>query len=103
MRDRACIVADIMKTVSTYSSGPAPQADDHHQHSDAPLPELPPYEPPQEQKSSRDKGDRYRRESEHSYCEMPFAHVLLFEDGKVSRIRQYLSRDEALEAAGLSE
>ena len=33
-----------MKTVSTYSSGPAPQADDHHQHSDAPLPELPPRE-----------------------------------------------------------
>ena len=32
-----------------------------------------------------------------------FAHVLLIEDGKVRRIRQYLSRAEALEAAGLSE
>jgi ketosteroid isomerase-like protein len=31
------------------------------------------------------------------------AHVLLFEDGKVRRIRQYQSRAEALEAAGLSE
>jgi ketosteroid isomerase-like protein len=30
-------------------------------------------------------------------------HVLLFEDGKVCRIRQYLSRAEALEAAGLRE
>jgi ArsR family transcriptional regulator, zinc-responsive transcriptional repressor len=33
-----------MKTVSTYSSEPAPHVDDHHQHSDAPLPELPPRE-----------------------------------------------------------
>jgi ArsR family transcriptional regulator, zinc-responsive transcriptional repressor len=33
-----------MKTVSTYSSGPAPHTDDHHQHSDAPLPALPPRE-----------------------------------------------------------
>jgi len=31
------------------------------------------------------------------------AHVLLFEDGKIRRIRQYLTRDEALEAAGLRE
>ena len=44
MRDRACIVADIMKTVSTFSSGPAPPVDDHHQHSDAPTPDLPPRE-----------------------------------------------------------
>lgn len=44
MRDRACIVADIMKTVSTYSSGLAHQVDDRHQHSDAPLPDLPPRE-----------------------------------------------------------
>src|SRR3954468_13534793 len=41
MRDRACIVADIMKTVSTLSSGLAPDTDDRHQHSDAPLPDLP--------------------------------------------------------------
>jgi ketosteroid isomerase-like protein len=32
-----------------------------------------------------------------------FAHVLLFEDGKVRCIRQYLSRGEALEAAGQRE
>jgi ketosteroid isomerase-like protein len=31
------------------------------------------------------------------------AHVLLFEGGKVRRVRQYLSRAEALEAAGLRE
>ena len=42
MRNHACIVADIVKTVSTFSPGAAPQADDHHQHSDAPLPDLPP-------------------------------------------------------------
>src|SRR3954452_11500717 len=41
MRDRACIVAEIMKTVSTLSSGLAPDTDDRHQHSDAPLPDLP--------------------------------------------------------------
>src|SRR4051812_30800333 len=41
MRDRACIVADIMKTVSTFSSGLAADPDDRHQHSDAPLPDLP--------------------------------------------------------------
>jgi ketosteroid isomerase-like protein len=35
--------------------------------------------------------------------EQTFAHVLLFEDGKVRRVRQYMSRAEALEAAGLSE
>ena len=35
--------------------------------------------------------------------EQTIAHVFLFEDGKVRRIRQYLSREEALEAAGLSE
>ena len=40
MRVRACIVADIMKTVSTLSG----QVDDHHQHSYEPLPELPPRE-----------------------------------------------------------
>jgi len=40
MRDRACIVADIMKTVSTM----APQPADHHQHSDSPVSELPPRE-----------------------------------------------------------
>src|SRR3981081_3227010 len=38
MRDHACIVADIMKTVSTFSSGLAPDTSDHHQHSDAPAP-----------------------------------------------------------------
>jgi len=31
------------------------------------------------------------------------AQVFLFYDGKVRRVRQYLSRAEALEAAGLSE
>jgi hypothetical protein len=42
-----------------------------------PLPELPPYEQPEEQKKgSRSQADRYRREG-HRYCEMPFAHVLL--------------------------
>ena len=30
-------------------------------------------------------------------------HLYSFEDGKVRRIRQYLSREEALEAAGLQE
>jgi ketosteroid isomerase-like protein len=30
-------------------------------------------------------------------------HVLLFEDGKIRRIRQYLTRGGALEAAGLRE
>jgi hypothetical protein len=32
---------DIMKTVSTLSSGLAPDTDDRHQHSNAPLPDLP--------------------------------------------------------------
>jgi ketosteroid isomerase-like protein len=32
-----------------------------------------------------------------------FGHVVLFEDGRVRRIRQYRTRAEALEAAGLSE
>jgi ArsR family transcriptional regulator, zinc-responsive transcriptional repressor len=41
MRNRACIVGDIMKTVSTFSSGPATEVDDRHQHSAAPLPDLP--------------------------------------------------------------
>jgi ketosteroid isomerase-like protein len=31
------------------------------------------------------------------------AHIWHFEDGKIRRIRQYLSRAEALEAAGLRE
>ena len=35
--------------------------------------------------------------------ESAFAHVLIFEAGKVRRIRQYLSRAEALEAVGLRE
>ena len=35
--------------------------------------------------------------------EVLFAPVLFFEDGKVRRIRQYLSRAEGLEAAGLRE
>ena len=30
-----------MKTVSTFSSGLAPKDDDRHQHSDAPVPDLP--------------------------------------------------------------
>ncbi len=33
--------------------------------------------------------------------DMTMVHVLLFEGGKIRRIRQYLSRAEALEAAGL--
>jgi ArsR family transcriptional regulator, zinc-responsive transcriptional repressor len=41
MRDHACIVAVIMKTVSTLSTGTEPTAVDHHQHSDAPSPDLP--------------------------------------------------------------
>jgi len=35
--------------------------------------------------------------------DMTLAHVCLFEEGKVRRMKQYLSRAEALEAAGLSE
>jgi ketosteroid isomerase-like protein len=35
--------------------------------------------------------------------EATFGHVLDFEDGKIRRIRQYFTRTEALEAAGLSE
>jgi ketosteroid isomerase-like protein len=35
--------------------------------------------------------------------EQTLAHVLLFKDGKVRRVRQYWTRAEALEAAGLSE
>jgi ketosteroid isomerase-like protein len=31
------------------------------------------------------------------------AHILLFEDGKIRRIRQFFSRQEGLEAAGLSD
>ena len=46
MRNHACIVADIMKTVSTLAGAPEKQktpaqVDDRHQHSDAPLPDLP--------------------------------------------------------------
>jgi hypothetical protein len=43
-----------------------------------PLPELPPYEPPD--KSKGREGDRYKRQEEqerHYYCEIPFAHVVL--------------------------
>jgi ketosteroid isomerase-like protein len=32
-----------------------------------------------------------------------FFHVCLLEDGKLKRLRQFLSRDQAFEAAGLSE
>lgn len=32
-----------------------------------------------------------------------FFHVCLLEDGKLKRLRQFLSREQALEAAGLSE
>ena len=35
--------------------------------------------------------------------ETTFTHVLLFQDGRVRRVRQYLSRAAALKAAGLSE
>jgi ketosteroid isomerase-like protein len=35
--------------------------------------------------------------------DMTLAHVLLFEEGKVRRIRQYLTRAEGVAAAGLSE
>jgi len=35
--------------------------------------------------------------------ERPFGWVLQFEDGLIRDVRAYLSRDEALEAAGLSE
>ena len=40
MRNCACIVADIMKTVSTLAG----QVSDYHQHSDTPLPDSPPRE-----------------------------------------------------------
>jgi ketosteroid isomerase-like protein len=36
-------------------------------------------------------------------AEQTFAHVYLFEGGKLRRVRQYMSKAEALEAAGLSE
>ena len=44
-----------------------------------PLPELPPYEPPDKSKGPKGReGDRYRRDEErHYYCEIPFAHVVL--------------------------
>ena len=35
--------------------------------------------------------------------EQTFAHLLLFEGGTIRRIRQYLSREEGLQAAGLQE
>jgi ketosteroid isomerase-like protein len=35
--------------------------------------------------------------------DLTIVHVVLFEDGKIRRIRSYLSREQALEAAGLSE
>ncbi|MFL5907806.1 MAG: hypothetical protein ACJ75Z_09465 [Solirubrobacterales bacterium] len=35
--------------------------------------------------------------------DMTLVHVLLFEGGRIRRIRQYLSRAEGLAAAGLSE
>ena len=35
--------------------------------------------------------------------DLAVSQVFLFEDGKIRRIRQFLSRAEALEAAGLSE
>ena len=49
MRGRACIVADIMKTVSTMAGAREEQKKrlqpgDHHQRSAAPLPDLPPRE-----------------------------------------------------------
>jgi hypothetical protein len=34
---------------------------------------------------------------------MTVAHVCLFEDGKVRRVRAFLSRSDALEAAGVPE
>jgi hypothetical protein len=44
-----------------------------------PLPELPPYEPPDKSQKARGReGDRYQREEEHHYyCEIPFAHVAI--------------------------
>ena len=35
--------------------------------------------------------------------DVPTAHVLLFEDGRVRRVRQHRTKEEALKAAGLSE
>jgi len=35
--------------------------------------------------------------------EIPQVHLLLFEEGKLRRIRIFMDRDKALEAAGLSE
>jgi ArsR family transcriptional regulator, zinc-responsive transcriptional repressor len=47
MRIRACILATIMKTVSTWTAGDERSRDEHeaiasHQHGDAPVPDLPP-------------------------------------------------------------
>ena len=35
--------------------------------------------------------------------DLTIAHLFLFEDGRVGRIRQFFSREEGLEAAGLSD
>ena len=35
--------------------------------------------------------------------ESTFAHIYRFEDGKLRQVRQFLSREEGLEAAGLTE
>jgi len=44
-----------------------------------PLPELPPYESPDQsaQGPRGREGDRYKHQEEHDYCEIPFAHVVL--------------------------
>ena len=46
---------------------------------------------------------RYRARARGSAAEIdtPMAHVLTFREGRAIRLRQYLDRDQALEAAGL--
>jgi uncharacterized protein len=48
---------------------------------------------------------RFRGRGRESGAELeaPMAHVWTFRDGKAVRLRQFLDRAEALEAAGLSE
>jgi ketosteroid isomerase-like protein len=46
---------------------------------------------------------RFGGETIPAEMDLTVAQVFLFEDGKVRRCRQYLSREEGLKAAGLSE
>jgi ketosteroid isomerase-like protein len=49
--------------------------------------------------------ERFGGRARHSGLELDqtFAHILTIRDGKIARSRQYDTRDNALEAAGLRE